>query len=245
MTSGKDGFSGGADLTMLQVDGREYARRAGPKASRPPWRPRRPRQQLNLVYRRLETCGKPFAPRSTASAWAAASNSRSPAITAIASDSDKTRVGLPEIKVGLFPGGGGTQRVARLMPTPDALQMLFKGEQIKPAAAKKMGLVHEVAPAAEIVAARQGLGEGEPQRQGALGRSEIQAAVRQGVLAGRHDDLAAGQCDLSPRDLRQLSGGEGDPFERVRGPATADGSRARGREQAISPISFCRRKRRR
>ena len=70
----------------------------------------------------------------------------------IVADSDKTRVGLPEIKVGLFPGGGGTQRVARLMPTPDALQMLFKGEQLRPAAAKKMGLVHEVAPAGEIVA---------------------------------------------------------------------------------------------
>ena len=70
----------------------------------------------------------------------------------IVADNDKTRVGLPEIKVGLFPGGGGTQRVARLMPTPDALQMLFKGDQITPAAAKKMGLVHEVAPADEIVA---------------------------------------------------------------------------------------------
>ena len=70
----------------------------------------------------------------------------------IVADSDKARVGLPEIKVGLFPGGGGTQRVARLMPTPDALQMLFKGDQIAPAAAKKMGLVHEVAPADQIVA---------------------------------------------------------------------------------------------
>ena len=38
------------------------------------------------------------------------------------------------------------------MPTPDALQMLAKGDQIKPAAAKKMGLVHEVAPLSEIVA---------------------------------------------------------------------------------------------
>ena len=37
------------------------------------------------------------------------------------------------------------------MPTPDALQMMFKGDQIRPAAAKKMGLVHEVAPAGEIV----------------------------------------------------------------------------------------------
>ncbi len=70
----------------------------------------------------------------------------------IVADSDKARVGLPEIKVGLFPGAGGTQRVPRLMPTPDALQMLLKGDQIRPAAAKKMGLVHEVAPAGEIVA---------------------------------------------------------------------------------------------
>ena len=63
-----------------------------------------------------------------------------------------TAVGLPEIKVGLFPGGGGTQRVARLMPTADALQMLFKGEQIKPKAAKAMNLVHELAPKTDIVA---------------------------------------------------------------------------------------------
>ena len=55
------------------------------------------------------------------------------------------------MKVGLFPGAGGTQRVARLMQTGDALQMLFKGEQIRPAAARQMGLVHEVAPRGEIV----------------------------------------------------------------------------------------------
>ena len=72
--------------------------------------------------------------RSTASASAAPSSSRSPATTASSSDDDTTRVGLPEIKVGLFPGAGGTQRVARLMQTGDALQMLFKGEQIRAAA---------------------------------------------------------------------------------------------------------------
>ncbi len=66
-------------------------------------------------------------------------------------DDDKTRVGLPEIKIGLFPGAGGTTRVARLMPTPDALQMLLKGEQIKPSAAKAKSLVHVLAPRAEIV----------------------------------------------------------------------------------------------
>jgi len=70
----------------------------------------------------------------------------------VLSDDPKTRVGLPEIKVGLFPGGGGTQRVARLMQTGDALQMLFKGEQIRPLMARNMGLAQEVAAKDEIVA---------------------------------------------------------------------------------------------
>ena len=103
----------------------------------------------------------------------------------IVADSDKARVGLPEIKVGLFPGAGGTQRVPRLMPTPDALQMLLKGDQIRPAQAKKMGLVHEVAPADRDRRARQGLGEGEPERQGAVGRPEVQASLRQGLFGRR------------------------------------------------------------
>ncbi len=53
--------------------------------------------------------------------------------------------------MGLFPAAGGTQRVSRLMPTGDALQMLFKGEQIKPAAAKAMNLVHAVTPRDQMV----------------------------------------------------------------------------------------------
>ena len=69
------------------------------------------------------------------------------------------------------------------MPTPDALQMLFKGDQLRPAAAKKMGLVHDVAPVERDRRARQGMGEGQPERQGAVGRPEIQGAVGQGLLA--------------------------------------------------------------
>ena len=125
------------------------------------------------------------------------------------------------------------------------LQMLLKGDQIRPAAAKKMGLVHDVAPLGRDRAAREGLGEGQSERQGAVGRSEIQAAVGQGVLARRHDDLAAGQRHLPPRDLRQLSRRESDPARpSSKGCSCRSTSGLRSRA-SISPRSCFRRKPRR
>jgi 3-hydroxyacyl-CoA dehydrogenase/enoyl-CoA hydratase/3-hydroxybutyryl-CoA epimerase len=152
MASGKDGFSGGADLTMLQGLGAEFARVAKTQGEEAAMRAfYEGVRKLNLVYRKLETCGKPFAAAIHGACMGGGFELALACHYRVAADSEKTRVGLPEIKVGLFPGGGGTQRVARLMPTPDALQMLFKGEQIRPSNAKKMGLIHEVVPQAEIV----------------------------------------------------------------------------------------------
>ena len=71
----------------------------------------------------------------------------------IAADNPKTRLGLPEIKVGLFPGAGGTQRIPRMMATADALQFLLKGDQIRLDRAKTMKLVDAVVPAADLVKA--------------------------------------------------------------------------------------------
>jgi len=151
-TSAKDGFSGGADLTMLQGMGKEYARVAKAEGEEAAMRFFYARsRQLSLIFRKLETSGKPFAAAINGVCMGGGFELALACHYRIVADSDKARVGLPEIKVGLFPGGGGTQRIARLMPTPDALQMLFKGDQIRPAAAKKMGLVHEVAPSGEIV----------------------------------------------------------------------------------------------
>src|SRR6202522_1635012 len=151
-TSAKEGFSGGADLTMLQGMGKEYARVAKAEGEEAAMRFFYDRsRQLSLIFRKLETAGKPFAAAINGVCMGGGFELALACHFRIVADSDKARVGLPEIKVGLFPGGGGTQRIARLMPTPDALQMLFKGDQIRPAAAKKMGLVHEVAPAGEIV----------------------------------------------------------------------------------------------
>ena len=153
VTSGKETFSGGADLTMLQGMASEYARVAKAEGEEKAMRVFFDRsRQLSLIYRKLESCGKPFAAAINGVCMGGAFELALACHYRIVADSDKARVGLPEIKVGLFPGAGGTQRVARLMPTPDALQMLFRGDQLKPAAAKKMGLVHDVAPAGEIVA---------------------------------------------------------------------------------------------
>src|SRR5271155_5010933 len=152
-TSAKDGFSGGADLTMLQAMGKEYARVAKAEGEEAAMRFFYDRsRQLSLIFRKLETSGMPFAAAINGVCMGGGFELALACHYRVVADDDKARVGLPEIKVGLFPGAGGTQRVARLMPTGDALQMLFKGEQIRPKAAKTMNLVHEVAPAGEIVA---------------------------------------------------------------------------------------------
>jgi 3-hydroxyacyl-CoA dehydrogenase/enoyl-CoA hydratase/3-hydroxybutyryl-CoA epimerase len=154
ITSGKESFSGGADLTMLQASNAEYMRVAKEKGEEAAntflFEESR---KLSLLYRRLETCGKPFAIAIHGVCLGGAFELALACHFRVLSDADSTRVGLPEVKVGLFPGAGGTQRVARLMQTGDALQMLFKGEQIRSLMARNMGLVHAVAPRDQIVQA--------------------------------------------------------------------------------------------
>lgn len=146
IASGKrDSFSGGADLTMLEGIARRYAETAQRKGEDVAIRAFYDEtRHLTLLFRRIETCGKPFVAAINGICVGGAFEMSLACHRRIVSSHPKTRVGLPEIKVGIFPGGGGTQRVARLMPTDHALQLLFKGEQIKPEFALKMGLVHDV-----------------------------------------------------------------------------------------------------
>ena len=57
---------------------------------------------------------------------------------------ERSKLGLPEIKLGLLPGAGGTQRLPRLIGAQDALQMMLKGETVKAQDAKTKGLIDEV-----------------------------------------------------------------------------------------------------
>lgn len=59
---------------------------------------------------------------------------------------DTSKLGLPEINLGLLPGGGGTQRLPRLIGTAKAKRMMFLGETISAQEAEKIGLIDEIAP---------------------------------------------------------------------------------------------------
>ncbi|MBT1446323.1 fatty acid oxidation complex subunit alpha FadJ [Shewanella sp. JM162201] len=64
----------------------------------------------------------------------------------VCSDSSKTMLGVPEVQLGLLPGGGGTQRLPRLVGIATALDMMLTGKQVRPKQAIKMGLVDDVVP---------------------------------------------------------------------------------------------------
>jgi 3-hydroxyacyl-CoA dehydrogenase/enoyl-CoA hydratase/3-hydroxybutyryl-CoA epimerase len=102
-TSGKEGFAAGADLTMLETAGKEYARRAKAEGKDAAMRALVDgTKQLSLVYRRLETCGKPVAAAINGVCMGGGFELALACHYRIVADSDKARVGLPEIKVGLF-----------------------------------------------------------------------------------------------------------------------------------------------
>jgi enoyl-CoA hydratase len=64
---------------------------------------------------------------------------------------ENARFGQPEVKLGILPGGGGTQRLPRLVGKGRALQLILSGEMISAQEAYRIGLVNEVVPAADLI----------------------------------------------------------------------------------------------
>ena len=64
---------------------------------------------------------------------------------------ESARFGQPEVTLGLVPGGGGTQRLPRLVGKGRALQLILSGEMITAQEAYRIGLVNEIVPAAELI----------------------------------------------------------------------------------------------
>src|SRR3954468_13689679 len=116
ITSGKDTFGGGADLTMLERQHSHDEALLKSKGEEAPVTMVFERsRKLSQVYRKLETSGKPFVAALNGTAMGGCFEFALACHYRVAADNPKTRLGLPEIKVGLFPGAGGTQRIPRMM----------------------------------------------------------------------------------------------------------------------------------
>jgi enoyl-CoA hydratase len=102
------------------------------------------------VFRQIETCGKPVIALVNGFALGGGCELAMACTMRIASET--ARMGLPEIKLGLIPGYGGTQRLPMLVGTAAALKMMLTGEMVGAAEALRLGLVDEVVAADRLMA---------------------------------------------------------------------------------------------
>ena len=97
------------------------------------------------VLRMIETCGKPVI--ACINGFALGGGCELAMACTIRLASETARLGQPEVKLGLIPGYGGTQRLPRLVGQSMALKLLLTGEMVQATEALRIGLVDEVVPA--------------------------------------------------------------------------------------------------
>ena len=135
--AGEKAFIAGADIGELSklspVDGREHALRG------------------QAVVAKLETLGKPVI--AAINGYALGGGCELALACTIRIASENARFGQPEVKLGILPGYGGSQRLARLVGEGRAMQLCLTAEQIDAQEAWRIGLVNKVVPAGQAVAA--------------------------------------------------------------------------------------------
>ena len=151
ITSGKETFSGGADLTMLQKMLSVFAAEQAKDEDKAIQLLFDNAGRMSQLFRKLETCGKPWVSAINGTCMGGAFEMSLACHGRVAADSDKVKMALPEVKVGIFPGAGGTQRVPRLADPQSALQMLTSGQNLSPKKAKGMNLIHEIAAPDQLI----------------------------------------------------------------------------------------------
>ncbi len=153
ITSGKDTFAGGMDLNVLASIREESGDN--------------PAQGLfdftmngHRIMRKMERAGmdpktnkggKPVACAITGTCAGIGTEIALACHRRIMTDSPKAKIGLPEILVGIFPGGGGTTRYSRMVGAMAAAPVLLEGRMLEPAKAKSAGLIDDVVPAADLL----------------------------------------------------------------------------------------------
>ncbi len=141
LRSGKKDFLAGADIARLRA--LKTAQEAF-EAS----------MELKRFIRRFERCGKPVVAILNGQCKGGGLEIAMGCHWRIVVDDGSARLGLPEVKLGLLPGGGGTQRLPRLVGMQQALQWMGEGSDIRAAQALSSGLVNELAADADAALAK-------------------------------------------------------------------------------------------
>lgn len=140
LTSAKKTFFAGGDLNELvavtRADAEPFFRMV---------------QLLKQQLRRLETLGKPVVAAINGSALGGGWEICLACQHRIALDAPDVQLGLPEVTLGLLPGGGGIVRTVRLLGIEKALPFLLEGKKLRPREALKAGLLHEVVGSREAL----------------------------------------------------------------------------------------------
>lgn len=142
--AGEKAFVAGADISEIRdqdpLQAREFSQRG---------------QQL---MRRIETTDKPVI--AAINGFALGGGLELALACHFRYASENARLGLPEIKLGIIPGFGGTQRLSRLVGRSRALEMMLTGEPIDAQSAERYGLVQGVMPAGQVLDHAIGIAEG-------------------------------------------------------------------------------------
>src|SRR6202020_1735622 len=133
--AGEKAFAAGADINELAgtdpVAGEAKARRG------------------QGVFRLIESCGKPVI--ACINGFALGGGCELAMACTLRLASETAKLGQPEVKLGVLPGYGGSQRLPRLVGKGAALKLLLTGEMISAAEALRIGLVDEVLPTSELL----------------------------------------------------------------------------------------------
>jgi len=141
ITSGKPTFIVGADIDQLsQITSAEEAFTLC--------------EALKAMMRRMEKCGKPVVAAINGTALGGGLELALACHARIALNDPKLKLGLPEVKLGLLPGGGGTQRLPRLIGIQKSYELITQGKELTAAKAKEMGLVTDLAESRDELIAK-------------------------------------------------------------------------------------------
>lgn len=143
VTSGKKTFFAGGDLNEIFKVTRDDAQLFEDMVN-----------GMKAQMRALETCGKPVVAAINGAALGGGFEIALACHHRIVLNNNSIQLGLPEVSLGLLPGGGGTQRLPRMIGLEAAFPLLMEGKKLRPAAALKAGIIDELADSPEDMMAK-------------------------------------------------------------------------------------------